>query len=805
MSATARLLNDHARHAAAAALAVGIAMSAAGGGWGIVASAVALPCLLATGARAWLALVVSASILAGSAFGAARLAAIDRDPLGELGAARSWSIRGVVVEHPRPVASGGARMRARVYVPGSTRTQLVEVRTRRAPNAEVPIGSLFLARGRLSPVDPSAARTQSGIAYARYLRRNGVRRRFDTDAITLTGAMRGGVAGVVDSIRLRSERTLAVGLAREPEALLRGMVLGGDAGIPERTVEDFRVAGLSHILAVSGQNVLLLVTLVQAVATATGLGRMARLVIPVALICVYVPLCGVQASVVRAGAMGLAALVATMASRPASRVYALLLGAIAVLASNPRATADIGAQLSFAAVLGIAAFAGPISRRLRRWPQWMAEAFAVTAGATVATAPLMAFHFGAVSLVSIVANVVAAPLIGPIVWLGSLAAAIGQVAPAAGALLNAPNEFLLGSLISVAHAAAGVPGAQLVLTGFGGGALATVFALMLIVAAVANHERSRSLVLGLRRALPESERQSGGSGRPVAGPFGVWLVVTAAIVAVALVPWPGVGGREPALPRPSIVMLDVGQGDATLVLGRDGCSALIDGGPPGHGLPRRLRRLGIDRLDLVVATHAQLDHDGGLGDIARARAPRVAAFLDGGGTVADPRFAALRRSLTEAGSIAAPAIEGRRWRCGDLRVDVLGPRALKPGAAPPADPNERAAVTHVRVSGMSMLAAGDAEGPQLLPLALPHAEVLKVSHHGSGDPALAALLARVRPVVGLIGVGRENRYGHPTAETLTELAKAGVDVFRTDRDGTVAVEPGLGAGSARVITRVEQR
>ena len=116
----------------------------------------------------------------------------------------------------------------------------------------------------------------------------------------------------------------------------------------------------------------------------------------------------------------------------------------------------------------------------------MAEAFAATCGATIATAPLMAFHFGAVSLVSLAANVLGEPMIGPIVWLGSLSAAIGQLSQPLGSLLNAPNGFLIGALIELAHGAADVPLAQVAVPKFSVLALAALSLPIVCAAAVLN-------------------------------------------------------------------------------------------------------------------------------------------------------------------------------------------------------------------------------------------------------------------------------------------------------------------------------
>ena len=190
--------------------------------------------------------------------------------------------------------------------------------------------------------------------------------------------------------------------------------------------EDFRRSGLAHLLAASGQNVMLLAALALALLAAAGLGR-ARLLVVLALIALYVPLAGAGPSIQRAGVMGAAGIVAGLAGRPASRWYALLLAAAVTLAINPRAAGDPGWQLSFAAVVAILALAARVRDALvaRRVPGALAEAMALTFSATLGTAPLIAFHFGRVSLVSLPANLLAAPAVAPIMWLGMIAAAIG--------------------------------------------------------------------------------------------------------------------------------------------------------------------------------------------------------------------------------------------------------------------------------------------------------------------------------------------------------------------------------------------
>ena len=237
------------------------------------------------------------------------------------------------------------------------------------------------------------------------------------------------------------------GMASADGALLRGMVLGQDEAIDTALRDDFRDSGLAHLLAVSGQNVMLLATLALPALMLAGLGLRARLAALVALIALYVPLAGAGPSLQRAGVMGIAGIVAMAASRPASRAYALLLAAAATLAWNPRSWTDPGWQLSFAAVAGILAIGVPMSRGLRRVAEalvaprgtlersgpprdrsaalpiappgvpvlaalrLLADGVAITVSATVATAPLLAHHFGSVPLAGLLANLLALPAV----------------------------------------------------------------------------------------------------------------------------------------------------------------------------------------------------------------------------------------------------------------------------------------------------------------------------------------------------------------------------------------------------------
>jgi competence protein ComEC len=241
----------------------------------------------------------------------------------------------------------------------------------------------------------------------------------------------------------------------------------------------------------------------------------------------------------------------------------------------------------------------------------------------------------------------------------------------------------------------------------------------------------------------------------------------------------------PASPRRlTVSFLDVGQGDATLIQDPSGAAVLFDGGPPEARVARLIRNRGVKRLSIVVATHQSRDHQGGLHEVLR-RFP-VDLFLDGGDATRDRDFRRLEAEADARGIRRVAARAGERLRAGGLTIDVLSPQPRGAGP-PPGDPNQRATVAVVSEGGFRLFLSADAESPSLLPLRLPTVTAMKVPHHGSADPGLPAVLARLRPEVAAIEVGAHNLYGHPRPATMAALAKGVPHVYRTDRDGTVAL------------------
>jgi competence protein ComEC len=509
--------------------------------------------------------------------------------------------------------------------------------------------------------------------------------------------------------------------------------------------------------------------------------------VPLGLIAAYVPLAGAGPSLQRAGIMGAAGLVAMAASRPASRWYALELAAAATLAWNPRVLGEPGWQLSFAAVTGILVLGPPIQRALRRLPRLLADGMAITVAATVATAPLMAHHFGSVSVAGLLANLVALPVVAPIMWVGMVQVALAQLALPTWPL-GVADDILLGALEWIVRVFADAPGASVGLPLDSRSAVALAYALLalgaLAVARVARRSEpsARSVAAAFRR-LPFRTRVAG-------------LVGSMVLVAVS---WAHAGAPAPPPDRLTVRFLDVGQGDATLIQDGAGASVLFDGGPPEARVYRLLREAGVRRLDLVVATHKSRDHTGGLPEVLERIPTRL--LLENGEGTRDSEFRGLLATAGAEGVQTLPARAGQVLRAGQLEIEVLGPAPLAPGEPLPDDPNPRGVAAIVSSGDFDLWLSADAESDAILQYPLRPVEAMKVSHHGSADPGLPEVLTRLQPQVAAIEVGEGNSYGHPTPETLAALRAAVPHVYRTDKDGTVTLavarDGGLEAGAQR--------
>ena len=594
-------------------------------------------------------------------------------------------------------------------------------------------------------------------------------------------------AGPLDGLR----EALADPLRRlipEPEGgIVRGIVLGERAAVDADLASAFARSGTSHLLAISGFNMTLVATAVALVAR--GRARPAvTAFLTVSCVLAYSVLVGLAPSVSRAAVMAVVASLGLAFGRRPATDNALALAVATMVGIDASAIGDVGFLLSATATAGLLYLGDPIARCLGFLPGAIRQGLATTLAATLPTIPIIAAVFGRVSLVSPLANLVAVPLFPPLMLAGAATAIAGTVSTDLAQLPGLLTYALAFLLRSVVETSASLPLASLAVPD---GLVAGLAYGALVAAALLFGPRGTSRLLTLvggrvrrptrfRVRVPRSRL-----GRPVLFASAALAFVVTAAGAVSVV-WPAPTGIR-------VRALDVGQGDAYLVE-FDGRTLLVDGGPDPA---RLLAELGASlppwsrRIDVVALTHAHADHADGLLAVLERYAVGLAIEPVGlnPGTVATAWADRIGRAHVPRRAVAA----GTRMRIGDATLFVL---------APDGDPrvDVPSLVLRLERGSFSMLFMGDAtEQAQADLLLSPESLAARVyvpPHHGAASAYAVPLVSAIRPSAAVISVGAQNRYGHPTPETLAALGR--VPTYRTDRDGTVEFDQG---GNAKLVVR----
>jgi len=571
-----------------------------------------------------------------------------------------------------------------------------------------------------------------------------------------------GVAAVAASMR-HALADATEGLPQPAAGLIPGLAVGDTGGVTATLDTAMKAASLSHLTAVSGANCAIVVGLAFGAAALCGARRGVRVGAGVAALAGFVVLVTPEPSVVRAAAMAGIAMLGVLLGRVGAGVSLLALAVVVVLVADPWLAVSMGFALSAAATGALLVLAAPLARGMARWlPQAIALGLAVPLAAQLVCGPLLILINPTVPLYGVAANLLAAPAAPIATVLGLAACVAAPVVPMLASGLVALTWLPAAWISETALVSVTLPQAALPWPSGWVGALA-----LTAVGAAA-------VIL----LLPRTERRGWRLARRIAAAslaliVGVQTGTAALRTTVGSLTLPGDW---------TIALCDVGQGDAILVRS-EGAVALIDTGPDPAPLRACLDRFGIHRLDLLVLTHYDQDHIGGLA----AAEGRATIVLHG-----PPGDAGDRRTLADLASTGAQVVDaaaGLSGRLGAATWTVLWPRADDP-AFPTG--NEASVVLDVRGGGVpASLFLGDMDAVSQRALRAsgalhPPYAVVKVAHHGSADQD-PELYRSLGAAVALISVGAGNDYGHPRAGTLAFLRADGMTIGRTDQSGVVAV------------------
>jgi len=551
--------------------------------------------------------------------------------------------------------------------------------------------------------------------------------------------------------------------------LVEALILARKEGLDQELREAFALTGTAHLLAISGFHVGVVATLLLSGLRMAGVPRRKAGAAAAVGVWLYVATIGLPDAATRAAIIFSFIALGRLASRPVAPMGTLSTAFLALLIHDPGSLARPGFQLSFAGAFGLMVMAKPVERSLSAWargrcPSSLTQGAAAGIAATLATLPLVAWHFDRVSVVGIPTTLLAGPLVAATIpgVFGSLALSV--IDPGMAHILAGGVGLLLDLLTAVVDvlsrlpfAAVWVPKSWVAAAGVG-----AVAGVTLISRGERLSHRGRRLV-----AL--------GSGLAV-------LIALPGIQRVAL--------RDVV----EFAFLDVGQGDAIGIRSPGGRWIMVDVGPRGRGFDAGrdvavpfFRERGVAHLEVLFLTHPDLDHIVG--------AESLMSALDVG-TIVDPGVPSAKVAYVELLEAAARTdTPWRTARAGEgVEVDGVQVRVLHPAAAPRTgtlDANETSIVLFIQFGSFEAILTGDApvavEEESIDGLATPDIELLKVGHHGSATSTSSAFLASTRPELAVISVGARNRYGHPDPSVLRGLHAIGAQVFRTDRHGTVRV------------------
>ena len=538
--------------------------------------------------------------------------------------------------------------------------------------------------------------------------------------------------------------------------LIPGLAIGDTSRVSEHLSHSMKTVSLTHITAVSGANIAIVTASVMAIGALCGVGRRVRLVIAVCALVAFVILVTPQPSVLRAAVMAVVVMISLFSGRPGSGIPLLAFATLLMLMWNPWWAIDYGFILSVSATAGLLLFSGPLASSLNRWlPLWLATVIAIPLSAQLMCQPFIILLNPQLPTYGVLANVIAAPaapiatIIGlagclltwwipgvafPLLWLSWLPAEwIGQTATVLSRFPESQLPWISGPVGAITAAFVSV-----------------VILLMLL-----------------------------SSKKRVRNTLAVSVVVTVITLTITSV-MSGLRFTASIPPDWSIAACDVGQGDG-LVLRSEERIAVIDVGRTPEPLRHCLEQLGITHIDLLVLTHFDKDHVGGL----EAVLGKVDVAVVGKPENAEDQ--GLLTELARSGASLHRGTQGLTGALGEAQWQVLWPDEHHPLMDMGNPGSVTLLLTFPRFKALFLGDLGkEAQLAMMSTVHLPQVHIVKVAHHGSADQS-SSLYEQIQPQIGIFSVGQENDYGHPRRETLDMLSQLGTLTPRTDQDGLILI------------------
>lgn len=611
------------------------------------------------------------------------------------------------------------------------------------------IGTPVRAEGHLRPAGGS-------VHTAAYLQAD--------DAPTVTGR-----AGAIDRAAQRVREALHSSLPQRPaggSALVAGLAIGDENAMSPELVEQMRMSGLSHLTAVSGGNVAIVIGAVIALAWILRAPMAVRIAAALIALVFYVIVVHPEPSVLRAGVMGAVVVLSLFVGgrRPGPSVLATAVLILVVV--MPSLSVSWGFALSVAATAGIVMLAPVLKHRIEetswglRVPAAVIIAGSLTLAAQLATAPVLLAMGAYVGIAAVPANLLAMPVV-PLITVAGLAAALLGLFPMLTPIAHV--VAWVGALVGEWIAQVAIHAATIDLLRIRGSP--TIAGIAVITTAV-------GIVLWR-------------FGSPV------MRMATASTIMIALIVWTIAPPHRGAWPPSNwaLVQCDVGQGDGLVIAPHEGTGAVVvDTGISARTIDRCLSDLGIDHIAALILTHFHADHVNGVAGVVDGR--RVDAVFTTIAQEPEEQAAGVHYELNRRGLSTRELRAGMVFTVGAGEYRVIWPRRIITSGqvSEGSVANNASIVIDARVHGLRLLLTGDIEPPAQAAILSGSGDfhVAKIPHHGSPHqhPRFAVW---ADADIAVVSVGADNSFGHPAAETLSQWQQAGAMVLRTDQHGDIAI------------------
>lgn len=629
------------------------------------------------------------------------------------------------------------------------------------------VGNMVSILGELEL--PKGVRNPGGFDYKSFLARQGIQYILNVSPrnAELTGNVPLTLAkSLIENTRHRIRQLFSEAVGGLEGNLITAMLLGDVWLLPEDIKSDFRITGLSHILAISGLHIGFIVIMLNYIFRVVPIPILWANIFKILILWFYCALTGATPSVLRAVLMATFYLGAKLVMRKADPLNTLASAALSILIISPLDLFSIGFQLSFSALLGILLLGKKIEMAFWFLPNWLKQTIVVTLAAQLGVSPILAFHFNMISLVSVLTNLVFVPFTGLMVMYGFIVMILGLIFPIVATVAAWPLNLSSWVFVEGASLAANLPMSHILVVSPSIFFITSYYLILLLV----SEER------------PEHIK------RPI-----VFIAVIASLYFIVAVTTPL------AVNELKIVFLDVGQGDAIYIRTPDEKHILIDAGgrhnfaestfDTGEDivLPFLLKN-GVSRLDMVVMSHDHIDHVGGLEAVLRDLPVRNFVWYPP--TEKSDTLKRIKNIVSGKNIESLHAYEGQKIKIGNyVTFEVFYPDENKEDLSRfyDGDDNNRSLVMMLRHESARVLFTGDiyenVEKHIAKNIKYP-VDILKVAHHGSITSSSEEFLSALNPELAIIQVG-ENKFGHPHKDVLDRLRDSNITVLRNDLHGAV--------------------